>query len=328
MRTLSVGKIRGLQQITTDAGTFIIAAIDHRGSIRTMISPHEPETVTYDQIVERKQELCSTLSPFVSAMLLDPEFSAGHCIASGKISGHTGLLVSIEATGYEISPQGRITHILDGWSVDKIKRMGASAVKILLYYRPGMPNVAAKQLDTIRAIALDCVRQDIPFLVEPVTYPAIQGATEPADLRSHLVVETARQLTKLPIDVLKAEFPGDLAREHDEGKLIELCRELDAASQVPWVVLSAGVDFDTFARQVEIACKSGASGFLGGRAIWQEAMTMSNREDRLHFLSTTVVERIKKLADIVTAYAVPWYAKYGLKADGLAKIPMDWDRGY
>jgi len=328
MRTLSIGKIRGLQQITTGKGTFVIAAIDHRGSIRSMISPDEPENVTYDQIVERKQELCSTLSPYVSAILLDPEFSAAQCIAGGKISGRAGLLVSIEATGYENSPRGRITHVLDRWSVDKIKKMGASAVKILLYYRPDMPNVAAKQLDTIREIAMDCIKQDIPFLVEPVTYPSTPGVAEPAELRSRLVIETARQLTKLPIDVLKAEFPGDLAHEHDENKLIGLCRELDAASQVPWVVLSAGVDFETFARQVEIACKSGASGFLGGRAIWQESMTMSNQEERLHFLSTTVVERIKKLADIVNTYAVPWYAKYGLKADGLAAITMDWYKGY
>ena len=328
MRILSIGKIRGLQQITTDRGTFIISAIDHRGSIRSMISPDEPENVTYAQIVERKQELCSILSPYVSATLLDPEFSAAQCIAGGKISGHIGLLVSIESTGYEISPQGRITHVLDKWSVDKIKRMGASAVKILLYYRPDMPNVAARQLDTIRGIAMDCIKHDIPFLVEPVTYPSTPGVAEPAELRSRLVIETARQLTKLPIDVLKAELPGDVAHEHDEGNLIGLCRELDAASQVPWVVLSAGADFETFAKQVEIACKSGASGFLGGRAIWQESTTMSDREQRLQFLSTTVVERIKKLADIVNTYAVPWYSKYGLKPDGLSPITMDWYKEY
>jgi len=328
MRSLTIGKIRGIQQITTDRGHFIITAIDHRGSIRSMISPHEPETVTDIQIIERKLELCASLSPHVSAMLLDPEFSAAQCIARGKISGHTGILISVEATGYEISPQGRITHILDTWSVEKIKRMGASAVKILLYYRPDMPKVAAKQLDTIRDIAMDCVKYDIPFLVEPVSYTLKAGVAEPAGLHSKIVIETARQLTKLPIDVLKAEFPGDVAHEPDEKKLVGLCRDLNTATQVPWVVLSAGVDFDTFARQVEIACKSGASGFLGGRAIWQEAMTMTDKKERTDFLYKTGVERIKKLADIVNAYAVPWYAKYGLKPDELADINLNWYKGY
>jgi tagatose 1,6-diphosphate aldolase len=191
-----------------------------------------------------------------------------------------------------------------------------------------MPNTAAKQLDTIREIAMSCIKYDIPFLVESVAYPAKAGKADPAGLHSKLVIETAKQITKLPIDVLKAEFPGDIAREPDENRLLGLCRELDAASQVPCVVLSAGVDFDTFARQVEIACKAGASGFLGGRAIWQEAMAISDRKERSEFLSTTVVSRIKKLASIVNTYAVPWYSKYGLNPDELADINMDWYKGY
>ncbi len=51
---------------------------------------------------------------------------------------------------------------------------------------------------------------------------------------------------------------------------MNLCKELDQASRLPWVLLSAGVDFESFRIQVEIACKAGASGFLAGRALWQE----------------------------------------------------------
>ncbi len=37
MRDLSVGKIRGLQQISTGKGIFIMCAIDHRGSLQATL---------------------------------------------------------------------------------------------------------------------------------------------------------------------------------------------------------------------------------------------------------------------------------------------------
>ena len=134
---LSIGKIRGLQQISTPEGIFIICAMDHRGSLKEMIEKEQlDDDVDYQQIVEHKLELCAALAPYASAVLLDPNYGAAQCISEGVLPGHTGLLVSIEATGYESGPKGRITTLLDGWSVEKIKRMGASAVKILVNARP------------------------------------------------------------------------------------------------------------------------------------------------------------------------------------------------
>ncbi|MBI2201538.1 MAG: hypothetical protein HYU43_06310 [Armatimonadetes bacterium] len=39
---LSIGKIRGLQQIADGRGIFAICAMDHRGSMREMIDPDRP----------------------------------------------------------------------------------------------------------------------------------------------------------------------------------------------------------------------------------------------------------------------------------------------
>jgi tagatose-1,6-bisphosphate aldolase len=105
-----------------------------------------------------------------------------------------------------------------------------------------------------------------------------------AKTKPGLVIETARQITALPIDVLKAEFPADIESEPDEGRLLELCRELDRASRLPWVLLSAGVGFELFRKQVEIACKAGASGFLAGRALWQEGVGIRSRAERIGLL--------------------------------------------
>lgn len=332
MKKLSVGKIRGLQQISTSEGVFIICAMDHRGSLKAMIEKEQrDDNVEYQELVEHKIELCAALAPYASGVLLDPNYGAAHCISGGVLPGNTGLLISIEATGYESDPRGRITTLLDDWSVEKIRRMGGSAVKILVYYRPDLAEVADKQLKTIRMVAEECLKYDIAFLVEPKTYPTKGEDTTSAQftaLKPSLVIETARQITSLPIDVLKAEFPADMKYETNRAKLLQYCQQLDEASQVPWVILSAGVDYETFRKEVEIACRAGASGFLGGRAIWQEAIHFTDKRERMKFLSTTVADRLKELAEIAVKYAVPWYRKLGVEANNLTVIRENWYRSY
>ena len=331
MRNLTIGKIRGLQQIATPDGILTMCAMDHRGSLRSMIDEDGPGDVDSKEMVERKLELCSSLAKHASAVLLDPIFGAAQCISHGVLPESTGLLVSIEASGYSGGREYRVTELLSDWSVEKIKRMGASAVKILLYYRPDLKQLASQQLDTVNMIAGECIEHDIPFLVEPKSYPVgseIGSPEEFADLKAELVIKTARDINALPIDVLKAEFPADLYYEKDKSKLIELCRRLDASSRVPWVILSAGVDFGLFCQEVEIACQAGASGFLGGRAIWQEAMYIDDARERVHYLSTVGADRLKRLNEIANKYAVPWNKKLGLTTNELPHVSEKWYEGY
>jgi tagatose 1,6-diphosphate aldolase len=332
MKKLTIGKIRGLQQISTPAGIFIICAMDHRDSLKAMIEKEQlDEDVDYQEMVQHKLELCATLAPYASAVLLDPNYGAAQCIAAGVLPGHRGLLVSIEATGYESDQQGRITTLLNSWNIEKIRRMGGSAVKILVYYRPDLAEAANKQLKTIQMVAEECLKYDIPFLVEPKIYPTKGEDSRTSEFAARIpnwVAETARQITSLPIDVLKAEFPADLKFEKNKAKLLQFCHQLNEASQVPWVILSAGVDYETFRKEVEIACQAGASGFLGGRAIWQEAIRFRDKKERIEFLSTTVADRLKELAEIATKYAVPWYRKLGINANELAVIPENWYINY
>jgi len=308
-----------------------MCAMDHRGSLRKMINQEHPEAVNYEEMVERKLELCSTLAKYASAVLLDPIFGAAQCISHGVLPDNTGLLVSIEASGYGGKKEHRITKLLDGWNVEKIKRMGASGVKILVYYRPDLKQLASRQLDTVNMVAMECIKYDLPFLVEPKSYPVgneINNPAEFATVKEQLVIKTAQDITALPIDVLKAEFPVDLHYKKDKPELINLCHQLDISSQVPWVILSAGVDFEVFFRQVEIACQAGASGFLGGRAIWQEAMYIDDAQERGQYLSTVAVDRFKRLTEIANRYAVPGYKKLGITAQELMPTSERWYEKY
>jgi len=329
--SISIGKLRGLQQLADSKGMMTVCAIDHRGALKRALNGKNPAAVSYQEIVDFKLDLCQAMAPFASAILLDPEYGAVQAIAAGLLPGSKGLLVSMEKTGYAGASTARITELLPGWSVKKAKRMGASAVKLLVYFRPDLKDIASKQLDLVARLADQCIEEDIAFLVEPVSYPIEGSGTSSekfAEIKPGLVIETARQITALPIDVLKAEFPADIKFEQDEGMLLGLCQELNQASRLPWVLLSAGVDFDSFKKQVGIACKAGASGFLAGRALWQEGAQISSRKERMSFFQNTAAPRLKNLAEIADSYGRPWYSRLGAENDRFTPLAEGWYRSY
>jgi len=322
-KSLSLGKLRGLQEIANPHGLFTITALDHRGSLKKAINAEDPKSVSYQQMVDYKIKLLNALAPHSSAILIDPVFGAAPALSGGHISGTQGFLVSLEATGYTDAEGDRVTTVADGWGVDKIKRMGASAVKILLYYNPGSATAEQQEQFIVQA-AEDCRTNDIPMLVEPMTYNIVdgpkKGTAEFAKLKPEMVIETARRLCPLGIDVLKAEFPDDPDFESDEVKMADHCKQLTEVAKVPWVLLSAGVGYDTFNLQTRLACENGASGFLAGRAIWQEAPGLPEAEQE-QFLAETAVGRLKELTSIANSSGRPWAGVYSgeLKAIDVAE---------
>jgi tagatose 1,6-diphosphate aldolase len=304
-RTLTPGKWRGLKT-TSGQDVFSVLAFDQRGNYVRML----PEGTDIHQAAQIKLEVCAAISSHVTAVLLDPNYGLP---AALEIKGGCGLLMALEKTGYSGDPLARQIDFMDGWDVSKIKAMGASAVKLLVYYNPDA-EAAAQEIERVtQQVAQDCDQYDIPLFVEPLVYstdPSVSAdSAEFAAQRPRLVTETARRLSPLGVDVLKLEFPIDVKYDADTDHWLEACQAVSAVSTVPWVLLSAGVDFNVFLQQVEIACKGGASGFLGGRAIWKEAVTMS-QEDRAQFLESTAADRVNALRQVTEQYARPWTSYY------------------
>ncbi len=331
MMRLTPGKLRGLQQLADSKGILTVCAMDHRGSLQKSLNSEYPDAVSYQNMVDFKLDLCNAVAPFASAVLLDPIYGAGQVIISGVLPGKTGLLVSVEKTGYAGTKAERTTELLPNWSVAKIRKMGASAVKLLLYFRPDLKELASRQMDLVVKLANECIEEDIPLLVESVSYPTAKENRQPevfSKKKSDLVIEAARRLTTLPIDVLKSEFPADISYEKDEQKLIEACQRLDEASRLPWVLLSAGVNFQLFKKQVEIACKAGASGFMAGRALWEEATQINSRAEKMTYFQNVVVSRLQQLSELADTYGKPWYVKMGVQSGQFAPLGEDWYQHY
>lgn len=307
--------MRGLQQIASPRGTFTALALDHRQNLRKA----NPAFVSDEQLSHFKLDVVSTLAGQATAVLLDPEVAAAQAIAGHYLPGNVGLVVALESTGYTGEATARRAQIIPGWSVEKAKRMGASAIKLLVYYHPAS-SLARETEDFVAAVAQDCQKYDLALMLEPLSYALKENAKLTSAEKRSVVVETAHRLTPLGVDVLKAEFPLDVL-ETDETRWLAACQEVSAASVTPWILLSAAVDYETFVRQVIAACSAGASGIAVGRAVWKEAVTMPVAP-RSVFLREIATQRLARLTALCTALGKPFGDFYQ------ADAPFDWYKEY
>lgn len=81
------------------------------------------------------------------------------------------------------------------------------------------------------------------------------------------------------------------------------------------------VDYETFLRQVTVACKAGTSGIAVGRAVWKEAVAM-NGDESIHFLRTSAKYCISRLTSLLHALAKPFTDFYQ------AAAPFDWYKSH
>jgi tagatose 1,6-diphosphate aldolase len=298
------GTLRGLDACASPRGTFTVLALDHRGNLRRILRPDDPDAVSHDQMVDLKRAVVRALGDVADGVLLDPAIGVAGTIADGTLPARTGLIVALEATGYQGPATARISRLLPGWSVAQAKRMGADAVKLLLYYHPDAAN-ADDQERLLIEVAEACADADIALFLEPLSYAVDEASPRlTGEDRRSAVVRTARRLTALGGDVLKAEFPYDPSVT-DPARWEEACAELDQASATPWVLLSGGVDDATFEAQTEAACAAGASGVLAGRSVWAPSATLP-AEERAAWLASEGRARLERLAAVVERLGRPW----------------------
>lgn len=301
------GKIRGLQRVTTADGFFVTCALDHGDDYRELIDP-DLSKVPYARTVASKLDLISAVSPAVSSFLLDPEYAAAHSILTGVLSREVGLMVCVEEEGgYAGTGERGETRFRGNWNAAKIKKMGADVCKLLWFFRPDGP-IQETQCQIVRDLVADCAAQSLPLVVEPIWNPL--GGEDPSqdswkERRAEGIVESAIIAHELGADMLKLEFPGSVATPAEQREAAARCERISEAVDVPWVILSAGVDYDAFKVQVEVACRAGAAGFVAGRSIWRDAVP--NGSDTQ---SAEGVERAKsrlaELAGITAQYGTPY----------------------
>jgi tagatose 1,6-diphosphate aldolase len=298
---LSAQRARALDQISTAQGVIAGAAVDHRDSLQAVLARRGLE-LDADGITALKLRVARALGPAASVVLLDAEFAAAQALAAGALPGGTALAVPLEGQGYGDVAGVHTTAFLDGWSPVKARRLGAAAAKLLLPYRADVPDQAERQRGVAEWAVSGCREAGLALVLEPIVYRRDGEQTAGGERFEELVVRGATELAALEPDVLKLQYPGS----------VEGCRALDEACGrlIPWVLLGGGADPEVLERQIEDACRAGASGFIVGRTLFDAALVEDAGESQraLEAVCRPLLERLRTLAE---NFAQPWRARVG-----------------
>ncbi len=284
-KLVPVTKADRLKRLSTPEGIIAAMAIDQRKSLRIMIAGAAGvplESITDAQLGEFKQTVVRHLTPYASAVLIDPEFGGP---AIGHQAQGCGLLLTYEMDGYENPRPNRMLALMPEWSVRRLAEAGADGIKILLSWNPfddPRPNDAKRVL--IERIGAECHANGLPFFLEPVSYDP-EGKLDPkskdyALRKPEIVVRTMEEFSdrRYHVDVLKVEFPVNVTFVGDaysREAALDFYRQADTAARgIPYIYLSAGVSAADFRQALGLAADSGArySGVLCGRATWQDGV--------------------------------------------------------
>ena len=329
---LSPGKLKGLQAVADARGVIGAAAMDQRGALRSPLARAKgvkPEEVSAEQMSEFKAAVSRVLTPYASAILLDPDYGLD---AAKLRHSKAGLLLAYEKSGYDNTQPGRRPDLLPTISVRRLQELGADAVKVLLYYTP-QENAAVNDAKHafIERIGAECAAVDIPFFLEFVGYDPAGGdekGFEFAKKKPGIVAQSMAEFSKdrYMVDVLKVEVPVNLAfaegarsytgpQAYTKAEALEHYRRAAAVSRRPFIYLSAGVSNEQFTESLEWAAEAGVSfsGVLCGRATWKDGIPVYAKdgagalEKWLQGEGVANIQAVNKRLDA----AKPWYAFYG-----------------
>ncbi len=329
------GKFDGMNAVADQNGIIAALAIDQRGSLKKAITKAKGSEATNDELVEFKVQVSELLTPYASAILLDPEYGLE---ASRQRARNAGLLLAYEKTGYDASVKGRLPDLLPEWSVRRLKEAGANVIKLLLYYDPD----DEARINTIKhafleRVGAECRANDIPLFLEPICYSDTIGSESSLEFAKAKPAKVTRYMEEFSkpqygVDVLKVEVPvnmryvagtrantdGQTAYTREQAK--DCFRAAAAVARQPFIYLSAGVTDEIFRETLELAAEAGTpfSGVLCGRATWQDGVPEYGKGGvpaLRDWLQKSGVANIQALNAVLAKGARPWWDFYGGKAN-------------
>jgi len=288
----SSGKQRGLRALSDERGIIAALAVDQRSALRALFAKASglpAEAVATEHLIQFKELVSRFLTPYATAILLDPEYGVP---AATQRHNCTGLLLAYEKSGYNKSIRGRLPSLLEDFSVARLKDAGADAVKVLLYYSPfSTPEINTRKHAWVERVGVECLSADLPFFLELVSYhdDMDEKSAEFARIKPDVVVRSIEEFCKqryaadvlkigVPVNMKFVESPG-VSGEQALYSRTDACAYFQRASQVatlPFIYLSEGVSNEMFLDALGIAAEAGSgfSGVLCGRAIWQDGVAV------------------------------------------------------
>jgi tagatose 1,6-diphosphate aldolase len=328
-KQMTTGKFQRLIALSNEQGVIAALAIDQRGSLKKALTALTDREIGTQEIIEFKTLVSEVLTPYASAILLDPEY--GLEAARHRANG-TGLLLAYEISGYDTTKRGRLPSLSPTLSVARLIEAGADAVKVLMYYDPDDDtSINDVKHAFVERIGAECHACDIPFFLEVVSYSDSIGDEKGlafAQAKPRKVVKLTREFSRprYGVDVLKLEIPINMQflMQDDASKPYAYTREEakqyfhDVAEEahVPFIFLSAGVSDTQFLASLALANEAGIpyAGVLCGRATWQDGIPLYVKggvQALRSWLEHEGRHNIEALNSVLANGAQPWWNRYG-----------------
>jgi len=297
MTGMTTAERRGYQQICGPDGLMMVIACDQRGGMRTLLAEDKAAqaAISDADLGDVKSDIVRYLANHASSVLLDPLCAVPRVVDEGVLARDVALIVGLDASGYDTDANGyRLSRLAKGISARRVRELGGTAGKIMVYLRADKPEADAHNIAILRRCAEDFAAEDLLLVVEFLTYE-LEGE-ERSEYR-HKIPALIEGGTRIALDcgakVLKLPYPGTA----------EACANVTRmAGDVPWAVLSAGVDHATFIGQIETSMQNGASGVIGGRALWKDCISLDRAVTRDR-LTTIAVPRLREIQALIGRHA-------------------------
>ncbi|WP_394892321.1 tagatose-bisphosphate aldolase [Mesorhizobium sp. AaZ16] len=299
MARMTTAELRGYHQICGSDGAMMVIACDQRGSMRSLLTPDKDEQakIDNDMLGDVKADITRYLASKASCVLVDPICAVPNLVDKGLIDRGTALLIGLDASGWDTTPEGyRLSKLVDGITARRVRELGGTGGKIMVYLRSDTPAANTHNIAILDQVIADFVKEDLLLVVEFLTY-ALESETPEAYAAK--IPELIQGGSKICLDrgskVLKIPYPGSAESCAAVTKL---------AGDVPWAVLSAGVNHETFLSQVDIAMESGASGVIAGRSLWKDCISLDRAVTRQR-LETIAVPRLREIQAVIARHRAP-----------------------
>ncbi|MCT6892476.1 MAG: tagatose 1,6-diphosphate aldolase [Bombilactobacillus mellifer] len=316
-----------LQKLSDQNSVISALAIDQRGSLKKMLAAAANKPADETTIVDFKKAVSAELTKYASAILLDPEYGLP---ASKVRDANSGLLLSYEKTGYDVSEPGRFPDLIENQSALRIKEEGGDAVKFLLYYDVDDPDsINDRKKAFVERVGAESKEIGLPLFVELVSYDENSDNVNDAafaKVKPHKVIEMTREFSdpRYNISVLKLEVPvnqkfvegftdgNEAVYSQEEAK--KFYKEQSEATDLPFIFLSAGVSNEMFLKELQFAKEAGSTfnGVLCGRATWKpgvEPFAAQGEDAGKKWLETEGKANIDRLNKVLAETATPWTDK-------------------
>ncbi|PWC13449.1 tagatose-bisphosphate aldolase [Brenneria corticis] len=296
MSRMSTSELRGYQQICGSNGAMLVIACDQRGAMRSLLSSSldRQAGISERQLGEIKADITRYLASQASCVLVDPVCAVPELVDDGIIARDTALLIGLDASGWDLSEEGyRLSRLVEGINARRVRELGGNGGKIMVYLRADRPQANTHNIAILRQCIEDFAREDLLLVVEFLTYQLRDETDEEYHSKvPSLIYEGAKISLQCGAKVLKIPYPGSA----------QACAEITRlAGEVPWAVLSAGVDHATFLTQVADAMRNGASGVIAGRALWKDCISLDRTVTR-EKLQALAVPRLKEIQTVIGQY--------------------------